>query len=299
MASIKKIGTELNWDIEKKAIYGNYSGFDVTLEQNISYGNSQNNFKILYIPYNDITSATAGVLNGYLKANKKELKLALFEVKQDMLIARLGEGLKGINAERLKEILQLIVSQFAQLSIETKDTCAYCNQEPVDAIAYINKIKLPSHESCKQNAIANVQAQKEKLANEPSSPLGYMGAIAGAVIGAIPFTVALLFNWYIGILSILTGVVCYEGYKLLGGKVNKTTKYILSLISFTVILATNIILAYSIVLEYDVTLNQVLNNVGAKEYLIESVGMSALFGLIGVFYVFSRIKNDEHKIEIT
>lgn len=48
MATIKKIGTDLNWEITKKAIYGDYKGFSVTLIQNISYTNQQKNFKALF-----------------------------------------------------------------------------------------------------------------------------------------------------------------------------------------------------------------------------------------------------------
>lgn len=298
MASIKKIGTELNWDIEKKAIYGNYSGFEITLEQNLSYSNSHNNFKILYIPYNNISSSDAGALSDFINLNKKDLKAINYEVKQNILTIRLNEGIKGINAERLKEVLDKYITKFSQLGITPRKTCIYCNDESTDSTVYINKVKLPSHESCKQAAIAKANEQKEILNEQPGSILGYIGGLVGAILGAIPYAVAVWFGWYIGIITILAGILSYYGFNLLGGRPKRYTKYIISLFTFGAIILSNVGIMFYIALDNDATIQQVWNHPELKGIFTESFGMSALFGLIGVFFVYSRIKNDEKQIEI-
>ena len=299
MASIKKIATELNWDIEKKAIYGNYSGFEITLEQNLSYSNSQNNFKILYIPYNNISSSDAGALLDYMNVNKKELRALKFDITQNLLSIRMNEGLKGINAERLKEILNSILSKFSLLGITARNTCVYCNDEPTDSTVYINKVKLPSHESCKQAAIVKSKEQQDQYNSEPGSILGYVGGLTGAIIGSIPYAVAVWFGWYLGIITILAGILSYYGFTLLGGKPKKHTKYIISLFTFGAIVLSNFGLMYYIALDNNATLQQVWDYPPLREIFTESFTMSAVFGLIGVFFVFSRIKNDEQEINIT
>lgn len=294
MASIKKISFELNWELDKRVAYGNFKGFNVTLEQSISFGNAHNNFKVLYIPYERITVGSIKLLEGFIQANKKALRFIVVDVKEDIIIARLNETFKGANAKTIMESLEILDEGLRQVSAVPKKTCAYCNLDATDSVTFINKIKLPSHHSCKQEAIAANTAQRNQYDNQPNSPMGYVGALIGALVGVVPYAVAVWFGWFIGLLTILAGIASYQGFKLLGGHANKSTKYIISVFSFIAILLSNIGLMSVIAIANNVTISDVFSHPALNAAFMESFGMSALFGLIGVGYVFSRIRRDEH-----
>lgn len=214
------------------------------------------------------------------------------------MIIRLIEVFKGINSETFTEILDLLFKGFAEAKIEPKTTCIYCNEEGVETHSYINGIKFPSHELCKQDAINKNEALKEAVANQPSSPAGYIGAVIGAIIGVIPYAIAVWFGWYVGLLAFITGTASYFGYKKFGGKVKKQTKFLVALISMVVILLSSVALMGIIAIQYDVTLAQVLSVSEIQAIFWESMAMSALFGGLGVAYVFSRIRKDEFNSDI-
>lgn len=294
MATVKKIGTELNWEVQKRAIYGDYKGYSVSLIQNFSYTNQQDNFKMLYIPYSNLDRSKEEELVAFINTNKKSLRILMFDLDHGIFSARLTEGFKGINALILSKIMNIIIEGFTRVDVTPKNTCAVCGLDNYDSIIYMDKIKLPAHESCKSKVISDNE-QLEGI-KEPFSLKGYLGAIIGAVIGAIPYAVAVWFGWYIGLLTFLTGFACYEGFKRTGGKLQKPTKFIVGLIAFIAILLSNVGLMGVIALQYSATIADVLSVPEIFSIFMESLGMSALFGILGIAAVFSRIRRDERQI---
>lgn len=298
MATIKKIAMDLNWESSKKAIHGEYKGFTVSVVQNINIMNAQENFKILYIPLSDLSTGNAEQLAQYIQVNKKVLKFFTFDLKKDLLRARLVETFKSINAVLLTSILDILYKGFLEANVTPKTTCAYCGEGEVDTQVYINNVKLPSHNSCKQDAIAKLERIRQEEAGQSNSMMGYVGAILGAIVGVIPYTIVVWFGWYVGLLTILTGFASYQGFKIFGGRTKKPTKFIVGIISLIVILLSNVALMEFIAIQYSVTLADVLAVDELREIFWQSMGMSALFGLLGVAVVVARIKKDEFHSEI-
>lgn len=298
MATVKKIASEMNWEYQKNAAYGEYNGFSISLIQNISYGNSQNNFKLLYVTYNRLSTGSVAVLNSFVEAHKKELRFFKYDINEGLLSARLNEGFKPLNVERLQELLTTLQQGLSEAGATPKNTCAYCEQEADGSVTYINQIKLPAHDACRQEAIEKNQEMKKAMQSQPSSPMGYVGAVAGAILGAIPFAIGVWFGWYVGILTVLTGFISYEGFKFLGGKADKFTKYLIAVVSLGAILLSNYALMGVVAVQNNVAVSDVLAVQEIKAIFTEMLGMSALFGLLGVIAIFSRIKRDEFSTDI-
>ena len=293
MASIKRIASDLNWDLDKRTAYGNYNGYDITLVQNMSLSNSHDNFKILYVPINDLPSGSMESLNGYLTANKKPLRFFAFDLKNGLIVARFNETLKGINAARLKEILDLLIEGLRISNAQPRNTCAYCGNDETDCVTYINGVKLPAHQGCKDEAIRNNQQLQEQMKSQSSPAMSYVGAVVGAVLGVIPFAAAVWFGWYLGLLTFLAAFASYEGFKYMGGTAKKSTKFIIGVISLIAVLLSNVGLMGVIAVQNNVTIADVLAVPEINAVFIEMLGMSALFGLLGIAAVFARIRKDE------
>lgn len=296
MATIKKIAEELNWEGNKKEAYGKFNGFTVSLIQNISYMNQADNFKKLIIPFEKLTTESFNTLKNFIETNKKELKVLVYDLGSETLVIRLKEVFKGINGEGIKEILSILIKGLLEARVEPKTTCIYCGEDETDDLTYINQVKLPAHRKCKEDAIVNnVHSQSVQAKNSSSA---YFGAVMGAIIGVIPYAVAVWFGWYVGLLSILTGFVSYYGFKTMGGKVNKSTKFIISIISMAIVLLSNVAIVQIVASMNNVSFADVLSIPELHAAFIEMLSMSAIFGFIGVVAVFSKIARDESPITI-
>lgn len=298
MASIKKIATELDWEFEKLKTYGTFKGYDMSLVQHMSYSNAQNVFKLLHIPCDQITQGNIGIITDFLNINKKAYRIFGVEISETLITIRFNEMYKGIKPEKLIQILDGITYKLSTLGISKRTLCIYCNKENPDTVTYINDIKFPSHNSCKIEAIGEVAAQQQAMKDEPGNPLAYFGAMVGALIGVIPYTILTMLGWFLGILTILTGTACYKAYKLSKGKVTKSTKWFISIISLVTVVFSNFLVLGVLAVVYEVTIIDLLSVSEIANATLELMGMSVLFGLIGSFYTFSRVKRDEFKTVI-
>ncbi len=293
MATIKKLATDLNWEATKKSIYGVHEGFSVSLVQNISFSNQADNYKALFIPVENLTQEAAGHIGNYIVANKKQLRVITYHIDIDLVSIRLNEAFKGINSVVFQEILSLLIAGFRQAGISPRTTCIYCNQEEPDTITYVNNIKLPAHSTCKQEALQKHQQLKQEIEGQKNGPGGYIGAIIGAIIGVIPYIIAVWFGWFVGLLTFLTGFTAYKGFKIGGGHTQKSTKWIVSVIALIIILLSNFAIIEFLALGYGVTFAEVLAVEELAAIFYEMLGMSFLFGLLGISGIFVKIKKDE------
>lgn len=298
MATVKKIAAELNLEFDKQKAYGTYQEFTYTLYQNISYANSQDNFKILYIPMEKITDEVVGRIDQFISDHKKELRIFKYTVGKDLLTLRLNEGFKGINSDMFKEIYTKLINHLLTLDVHPKKTCVYCQEENPDTIIYINDIKLPAHEHCKQEAMLKNEALRKEKESQRNGLNPLLGTILGAFIGVIPYAIAVWFGWYVGILTFLTGYAAYKGFMMFGGNTIKSTKFMVSIIALVMIILSNFGIIEMLAIINNVPFRTVLYSDAISSIFFEMLGMSLLFGVLGISAVFVKIKKDEYSTVI-
>ncbi len=78
----------------------------------------------------------------------------------------------------------------------------------------------------------NYYDELEKEDNEnPHLIRGTIGALLGALVGAIPWALAFSFGWFVSYLGFAIILLAFKGYKLFGGKVKKSTVFILAIVT--------------------------------------------------------------------
>ncbi len=102
----------------------------------------------------------------------------------------------------------------------------------------------------------------------------------------IPYAIAVWFGWYVGLLTFLTGYAAYKGFMMFGGQTIKSTKFTVSIIALLMIVLSNFAIIEVIALEYNVPFRVVLSNDEISSVFFEMLGMSILFGLLGISAVF-------------
>lgn len=130
--------------------------------------------------------------------------------------------------------------------------------------------------------------------NKQSLFLPYLGALVGALIGAIPFGVGVWYGWFVGPFAAICAYASYFAFKKLGGEPQQETKILIPVISLIAILLTNVAIVMLIAVEAGATFSQVLNFEPIREYLVETFMMSILFGVLGIYYIYRQIAADTY-----
>ncbi len=299
MATIKKIAAELNYELDKRVAYGNHKGYQVTLIQNFSAMNAQDNFKILCVPFSKIDTTKRDTLVRFIAEFKKELRVVKYDINADLITIRLNEGFKGIKAETITSILDLLLEGFAKAGMSPLENCIYCGEEHPDTSTYIDRVKFHAHETCRQDTIKKVEERKAtKYEGNGNALMGIIGAILGAIVGAIPWTVGVWFGWFVSPLALITGFASYAGFKILGGEYRPYVKYLVPIVSLITIILSNLVIVMMVAYMNDVSFTFVLQLEDVGDFLVEAMMFSLGFGALGLFYVFRKIKQDGDVAEI-
>ena len=126
-----------------------------------------------------------------------------------------------------------------------------------------------------------------------SNLMGYVGAIVGAIIGAIPFGIGVWYGWFLGPAAVVSAYVSYFVFKKFGGEAKPETKFVIAIITLAAILFTNYVMFQMVASDVGVTLQQMIDYDETRAIMLETVGMSLLFGAIGSVYIFRQIQEEE------
>lgn len=119
-------------------------------------------------------------------------------------------------------LMDASVNAARSLALAAPTTCPICKQPGCDAYAFHGASYQPVHQYCVQNQAAdkNQKAQQNEL--NGSYGLGFVGAVLGGIVGAIPTILLAVFgNLISGWLCALIPLGAYYGYKLLRGRMNR------------------------------------------------------------------------------
>jgi uncharacterized membrane protein YciS (DUF1049 family) len=299
MASVKKLAIQKGWDYHKNYMYGKEGGYLITVRQIIDLYNSRNNCKLLYIPLPTLTAGDSEQLLAYLKENKKNLKVAVFEIVNSVVIIRLAEGLKGFSNQDLDHLLSDLTSYLKKNNISSTPTCVYCEKELVDTTTKIDKIAYNAHKECVNQAKSELEQAKNNFEYaEKNYGKGMLGAIIGGLIGAIPWMLLEMFWGFAAILSLLVGYAAFYGYQKLGGVVTKATKWLMIIPIVMAVFVSNIVsVTYAFIAnDIEITVMNYLIIYTDKELgtlMLQNLGLGLFFGLLGYFSIYRKVKNSE------
>lgn len=153
----------------------------------------------------------------------------------------------------------------------------------------------PEPENTKQEQeteVQNKEIAEVKKNKKESYILGTIGAILGGGVAAIPWIVTYMFtnNIVIPLLAILIPIGAFFGYKIFKGKITKTSRVIIALVSILIIvLVTNIICPIIFLYKsgYDPTWSNLVglysdDRDDVKEMLVEDLAAGLLFAIVGI-----------------
>ena len=118
------------------------------------------------------------------------------------------------------------------------DKCPLCRKNACDSAALIGGQFVPVHRQCVTESNQQTVLKAEENQNFGNYPLGFIGALLGAIVGCIPNIITIfLLKMEFGMLYMLIPMASYTGYKLFKGRLGGFARFstiICSLLAFVV-----------------------------------------------------------------
>lgn len=177
-------------------------------------------------------TVAGNVPNKLLRGLRKQLPrgCVLQPTAQVGLVTILCKGKDTPLTGQLEAALDAAVQSFREGMLGVSDTCPVCNGTGCDALALLGGY-VPVHEHCVRNQTQSAIAKAQHNEAAGNYLTGFIGALLGGLVGAIPNVLAaVLLERVFSLLYALIPIAAYQGYKLFNGKLNKAA-FISTLVS--------------------------------------------------------------------
>ena len=223
---LKEFAQRNNFKIEKKYAYGTYKGFVVTIFEGMG-------FKSMIIATH-IRDTDAAALRSWFETSGYVKKYAInaYFVGNSQVGVNLNDTVGTM--KRYEEFIDVLCDYLISVGAKGEEYCSFCGKKfgeeehfeadsPVHderALVYYDASVLPMHTSCMQKIVSDVNQVKAEAQNG-NTPLGLVGAVLGALIGAIPWVIVQMLGFFVGWCGAIIGFCSAKGYDMMHGKQTK------------------------------------------------------------------------------
>ena len=267
------------FNVEKNLIHGLVDDVFVTITP-------QGNLTTYYFSMSCPVATAVEPIRAALKTTKL-FRNPKIEQKGECINIAVANSIKALKPQSMDTLIHTVIGVAKQHNAVANMNCVHCGKI-TDDIALFNGVVSPVCSGCTREI-------EELNANYKTSPIfyltGFIGALLGAAIGAIPWIAVYFAGWIVGILAFLTGMGAFYGYKLFRGPKNRTTAlvmiYAVSLL--TIIGGYFVIVAITLFL-YDapITLPIIVEVLTAPGSLAE-IGIALLLAIGGIVGVRQKV----------
>lgn len=235
-SAFKKLARENEMTIDQGVAYGSMRGYATTLSEGMGYKLMVITTKI---PDADKKVAFEDALNS--KNLEKEFRV------QRIVFWEHGFTINFLDNPGTMKKINAFIEWFFPLLDEAEaqksNICSKCGGDLGSSGTWtlINDIAYHFHDSCSAGVQEEITQELEEMKRQDKSSYltGTIGAVLGALIGAIPWAVLLYFGYFASIVGFLIGWLANKGYELLRGKNGKGKIVILILVSLVAIIVGN------------------------------------------------------------
>lgn len=292
---LQRAAAELGWDYQHPFAYAAIDQFHWT----ISFLPTASQL-VVQVNVAPLTNEHIAALNRYLVEHRKDIG-ATVQVNTNILLTFAKPIMfGGIKSQQLSDLIQLLAQGLHQAGVSIATHCGLCEKESTDTTALINGVLVNVHQSCKDQAIADIAREVEASGQqEPHVLKGLLGALIGAMLGSIPWILVDLFvGFYAAILGILIGYSALYFYKQFGAKVVKATRYVIIAATIFGVLFANFAIATYIIVNSDGLLifeNYVIVYTDPEigPLMLQSLGIGLFITLFSLPTIFRKVVAEE------
>ena len=302
-SALKKMARENGMTVHGGVAYGSLRGFAATLSEGSGY--KRIDFAVNF-PNPAGRVALTDLMSGMNL--RKEYRILNMGINAKCIQITFHDTMGTM--KKIHAFLDWFLPMLEKHGATGADVCAECGM-PLEnpTWAQVNGICYPLHETCAQRVQAEVEADNTRRVEEDTGNYltGTLGALGGAVLGAVVWALVLNAGYVASLVGLLIGWLADKGYNLCKGRQGKAKVAILILaIVFGVVLGT---------LGADVmTLTQMMaqgqlpgftfgdiplfiaallaEDAEYRTATLSNVGMGLLFAALGVFFILRQTAKD-------
>lgn len=310
-SGLKKLARENGMSIASGVAYGNFRGYTATFSEGSGY-------KLLAVTtkFPDEQSRKQFIGELHQRELKKEFRVQELAVSDNSIVVNFYDSIGTM--KYIAAFCDFFFSLLAQYGAAGANFCTECGGEFFGDGHWklINGTAYHLHESCAASISANaaIQEQAAREADTGSIGTGIIGALLGALIGAVPWALLLNSGYFAAVAGLLIGWLSKKGYELLHGRNCKAKLYIVIISSILGALIGNFAVDYysmfSLIhdgllpeLTYSDVFPALLYLFSSDDYYrtatLSNVGLGILFALLGTYGVFRDIRRETSGMKIT
>lgn len=212
---LRKLAKRYGMKVAEGIAYGDLRGYAVTLSEGAGYKRLD-----LTAKFED-----TGKVNQLLQLlNQQDLmkgyRIQHFETGENYFSVLFYDNPGTM--EKIEQFVEWFFPMLSQFGIYGSGYCVQCGQALGLGGSWklINGRAVHAHESCASKLVgeAVAKAVQEELEDTGTYGAGLLGALGGALLGAIPWAVVLYLGYVASVLGLLIGWLSKRGYELLHGR---------------------------------------------------------------------------------
>lgn len=297
-SAIRKYANEKNWQIKSGVAFGAYRGYMMSMQEgsgwkSLSVASRLDNNENLTTVYN--------LLND--NSIKKEYRITASTVSPTAIIVTFADSIGTM--KKIIAFIDWICDKLDSFGAKGVEYCSSCGEKlnGMGIPAIMNGVVYMLHEGCFTRDDEQMSAAKEEKQKQGSVAKGTLGAFAGAIIGAIPWTIVSCLGYFVAFLGFVIGIASKKGYEMLGGKETKAKGFaILASTIVGVILAESVAIMISIGIlatqeGYYLGIAEIVftfiyglaNDSSALAGVLGNIALGVLFAILGTWSTLSEI----------
>lgn len=220
---LKKLANEYGMNVSNGVAYGSLGGYAATLSEGTGYKR---------IVFSTRFADPAG-RTGFMDAVNGR------DVKKEFRVIGLGIAAQAVQVDfhdtvgtmgKIRAFLDWILPLLQHFGASSVNVCPHCGLQ-IDGgrWAMVNGVAHHLHDACAVSLRQEVEASNEQRSQEDTGNYftGFLGAMAGSVIGAVAWAIVLSIGYIASIVGLLIGFLAQKGYDLCRGRQGKAKVAIL------------------------------------------------------------------------
>lgn len=206
--------------------------------------------------------------------------------------------------EKMDNGIEALLQNFKSQNVTPQQTCKFCKQTGADSVLLDDGKYIPAHDACKASHIKAEMSKIEKNEASGSVLLGAVGAIVGALVASFILAFCLYkFESIYSIALIAIPLLSYGGYRLLNGKMNNATPFIISVVSLAcslLIFIFEIYITFSAIYGMVYPVGEFLSDLPAifeiaGSELVTALAKSVMYCFVGIACMWGLISQSNKK----
>lgn len=180
-------------------------------------------------------------------------------------------------------------------------TCPLCAKGDCDALGLWKDCYVPVHRACYEGRLHSTVTQVEDNTARGSYLRGWIGAVLGSIVGAIPAVLCqVLLSYFVALAFALIPLGAYYGYRMLGGRMDRMATVATVVVSLAQILGSQFMSWYAFLIWYWGELPSPVRALELYFGLMDSANilhdllMTVIFVLLGLWIVSRQIRQTNH-----